>query len=179
MDILVFIMGAMLLHLIHHFMVWLLRRHYRYKVNSQNPDLFKPNDAHLFLEGLFILINIGYAALLPSVVYSSSPNINIIVTIAVALIILGSIQSAIDLNKKYSYFKFSGKQLKWNLAFGNPYSKTVIIELKNLICIGERENHLFFILNDRKEIKIAKPNLKILNGFGILKKRLLELGGYK
>ncbi|KKK51181.1 hypothetical protein LCGC14_3117550, partial [marine sediment metagenome] len=90
MDILIFIAGAMILHVSHNFLLWRLKKSYSFKVNGKSEDLFRTNKPYQLTEGCFIMLNVGYASLLPAVLYGDSPHINIITVIAIIIIIVGS-----------------------------------------------------------------------------------------
>ena len=175
MDILTFIAGAMILHVGHHFLLWRLKKSYSFNVNGKSKDLFRTNKPYQLTEGCFIMLNVGYASSVPAVLYGDSPHINIITVIAIIIILVGSIQSGIDLNKRGSFFRFSDQYLKWNFALGNSYDRTVKIELKDILCIENRANNLVIYLSNSKKLKIGKSELGLLNGFDVLKERLLSL----
>lgn len=174
-DILFFIVGATLLHMSHNCFLWRLKKGYSSKTNGNNTDLFKSNKPYQFTEKCFMLLNVGYASLVPAIVYSNSPNINAITVFAVITILVGSIQSGIDISKQGSFFRFSDLYLQWNFALGNSCTRTVKIELKDVFGIDDKVNYLEIILNNSKNLKIRKSELELLNGFGVLKERLLSL----
>lgn len=175
MDILTFIAGAMILHVSHHYLLWRLKKSYSFKIDGKSKDLFKPNKPYQLIERCFLMLNIGYASLVPAILYSNSPHINIIAAIAVIIILVGSIQSGIDINKQGSFFQFSDQYLEWNFALGNSCNRTVKIGLKDIFCIDNRKNNLAINLNNSKKLKIGKSELELLNGFGVVKERLLSL----
>ena len=124
---------------------------------------------------LMVLIFVNLLVSLEKIHIEDNSMQNIVLVLVTIIHLFAEIPIVATINKMKSFFYWGNENIEFNLAFQNSPKSTIQIKKGEILNVIDRKKFFTMKLKDGKELKIKMKDMERLNGFAVLKEKLMSL----